>query len=70
MKIFRILAPKLRLPINDISNVSKQYDLDKLFKLRFYDDVNYVYKLMNNEIDCSDLLTKIKFEVHSFLETT
>lgn len=65
-RFLKLLAPKLRLPINNISNVAKQCGLDPLTKRRLFNDVNYIYKLINNQIDCPDLLTKIKFKVPTY----
>lgn len=65
-RFLKFLAPKLRLPINNISSFAKQCGLDPLSKRRLYNDVNYIYKLINNQIDCPDLLTRIKFMVPTF----
>lgn len=62
----KFVAPKLRLPIDNFSNVAKQCGLNSLSNRRLFNDVNYIYKLINNKIDCPDPLTKIKLKVPTF----
>lgn len=45
-RFLKFLAPKLRLPINDLYNVSTLCDLDPLFERQLFNDVNYIYKLI------------------------
>jgi len=66
-KIQRILIRFLnsKLNIEDIctTDLSKQYNLLSLFVRRLINDITFVFKLLNNVIDCPELLPKISMHV-------
>jgi len=62
----RFLAPKLGLSTSDIFIVADYCGIQQLSSRRLFNDVSYVYKLINNHVDCPEPLSKISFKVPTF----
>lgn len=43
-----------------------ELDLEPLASRRLFDDIAFVYKLINGKLSCSELLSEIKFKIPTF----
>lgn len=67
-KFLKSIAFRLNLPISrdSFSLVANSIYIQPCEVRRKLSDVMFIYDLLNNYIDCSDLLSKISFYTHSY----
>lgn len=65
IKFIKYLCYKLRIPYSSDNyiNICKQFHILPLTIRREIADLVYLFKLLNNKIDCPDLLNKIKINI-------